>query len=181
MKVYLYLLIPLCLFFISCNKEEPKDYFPFKQFLEQELKKIDSLPIAIFRFSSSNTKKDTSIIEKKKFREIASTLLELDLRNETLTSDYTELVLEDTDIENIAISYTTEKKQYPIKQIQLNIKPGTTEVKSFYVERTDNINNITIVRKILWTTKKGVTVSSIYYKDNHIKEQLTEKFSWSIQ
>jgi hypothetical protein len=108
-------------------------------------------------------------------------LLNIDLLEEKTANDYKELVLEDTDIDNIAITYTTDKKQYPIKQIQINIKTGTNLVKNIYIERIDELNEITILRKILWNLKKGVTITSIYYKDKIAREQMTEKYSWSIE
>jgi hypothetical protein len=80
-------------------------------------------------------------------------LLNIDLLEEKTANDYKELVLEDTDIDNIAITYTTDKKQYPIKQIQINIKTGTSLVKNIYVERIDELNEVTILRKILWNIK----------------------------
>jgi hypothetical protein len=54
-------------------------------------------------------------------------------------------------------------------------------VKNVYVERVDQLNEVTIIRKILWNSEKGVTITSIYYKDKIAREQITEKFSWSIQ
>lgn len=181
MKVYIFLLLLFSLIFSSCQQEEPKSYFPFKQYLENELKQIDSLPVAIFKYSLSDEKTDTSIIEKQAFRKIATALLDIDLQHEDVSKTYKELVLEDTDIDNITISYTTEKNENPIKQLQLNIKTGSTALKNFYVERIDKINDITITRKILWTIQKSVTITSLYYKDNKMQEQLTEKYSWSIQ
>jgi hypothetical protein len=171
----------LFLLFTSCNNQEEKEYFPFKSFLENELNQIDSLPIAIFKYTNRNNQTDTSIIEKKQFRDLAVSLLNIDLLESNTANAYKELVLEDTDIDNIAISYSTDEDQYPIKQLQLNIRPGTSLVKNVYVERIDQANEITILRKILWSTKKGVTVTSIYYKDKIAQEQLTEKYSWSIQ
>jgi hypothetical protein len=167
--------------FFACNVDEEKNYFPFTSFLEKELKDIDSLPVAIFKYSERNNQLDTTLIDKDAFRKITTALLQLDLGESTITKNYTELVLEDTDIENIAISYSTEKKELPIKQLQLNIRSGTTLVKNFYVIRVDQLNDITIQRKILWTTGRGVTITSLYYKDNIVKDQLTEKYSWSIQ
>jgi hypothetical protein len=105
----------------------------------------------------------------------------LDLQEKKTIQAYKELVLEDTDIENIAIHYTTENQSYPIKQLQLNIRTGTSMVKNFYAERLDISDDIKIVRKILWSTKKGVTITSIYYKNNKIQDTLTEKYSWSIE
>jgi hypothetical protein len=181
MKAYLLILTFFTTVFSSCQQEEPKSYFPFKEYLENELKQIDSLPVAIFKYSLSKEKTDTSIIEKQAFRKIATAVLDIDLQHEDVNKIYKELVLEDTDIDNIAISYTTEEKQTPIKQLQLNIRTGTTTLKNFYVERIDTINDITIIRKILWNTQKSVTITSLYYKDSKMQEQLTEKYSWSIQ
>lgn len=166
---------------ISCNDQEKKEYFPFKSYLENELNQIDSLPVAIFKYSNRNNQSDTSIIEKKQFRDLAVSLLSIDLLEEKTSNAYKELVLEDTDIDNIAINYTTDKNQFPIKQLQLNIKSGTSMVKNVYVERVDQLNEVTIIRKILWNSEKGVTITSIYYKDKIAREQITEKFSWSIQ
>jgi hypothetical protein len=179
MKVNFLLLLLTLL--AACETEKEKEYFPFQTFLQQELNQIDSLPVAIFKYSTRNDKTDTVIIEKEQFREITSALLNIDLLNKDNLDAYTELVLEDTDIDNINISYTTDNKKLPIKQLQLNIKPGTSLVKNFYVERMDQINDLNILRKILWTSQKGVTITSLYYQDNKLKEQLTEKYSWSIQ
>lgn len=171
----------LFVLFASCKTQEEKEYFPFKSFLQNELNQIDSLPIAIFKYTNRNNQTDTSIIEKKQFRDLVVSLLNIDLLESNTANAYKELVLEDTDINNIAISYTTDEDQYPIKQLQLNIRPETSLVKNVYAERIDQANEITILRKILWSTKKGVTVTSIYYKDKIAQEQLTEKYSWSIQ
>ncbi len=180
MKAYLNLVFFAVYLLTSCNTEQPKEYFPFKSFLTNELNELDSLPIAIFKYQTRNGKTDTSIIEKKQFREIAISLFELDLQEKKTIQAYKELVLEDTDIENITIHYTTENQSYPIKQLQLNIKTGTTIVKNFYAERLDISDDIKIVRKILWSTKKSVSITSIYYKNNRILDTLTDKYSWSI-
>ncbi|MEY3059386.1 MAG: hypothetical protein RL000_738 [Bacteroidota bacterium] len=176
-----YFTLLLSVLFASCNNQEVKEYFPFKSFLENELNQLDSLPVAIFKYTNRNNQPDTSIIEKKQFRDLAVSLLNIDLLESNTANAYKELVLEDTDIDNIAINYTTDEDQYPIKQLQLNIKPGTSMVKNVYAERIDQVNEITIIRKILWNTKKGVTITSIYYKDKIAQEWLTEKYSWSIQ
>lgn len=181
MKVFLKLVFFSLYLLASCNTEQPKEYFPFKPFLTNELNEIDSLPIAIFKYQIRDGKTDTSIIEKKQFREITTSLFELDLQDKKTIQAYKELVLEDTDLENITIHYTTENQNYPIKQLQLNIKTGTSIVKNFYAERLDIIDDIRIVRKILWSNKKGVSVTSIYYKNNKIQDTLTEKYSWSIE
>jgi hypothetical protein len=180
MKLFAFLLVGTTLFLFGCNTEKPKTYFPFQTFLEQELHLIDSLPVAIFKYQTKAEKTDTSIIEKAQFKEIAKGLLFLDLQEKETYKNYQELVLEDTDIKNISISYTTENETLPIKKLQLNIRTGTSAVRNFYVERTDLVDGITISRKILWNAGKGMVVNSIYFKNNKVQYTSSEKFSWSI-
>ena len=181
MKSYVFLFISFGLAAVGCNSVPPKSYFPFSSFLETELKNIDSLPVAIFKYHTANGKTDTTIIEKKEFREITRGLLFIDLQNEKINTHYKELVLEDTDIKNISINYTTQNEALPIKSIQINTTTGTTQVRSIYVERTDAIDETIIIRKMLWNTGKGMLINSSYYKNKQLLNNITEKFSWSIE
>ena len=108
-------------------------------------------------------------------------MLFIDLQNENINKHYKELVLEDTDIKNISINYTTQNEVFPIKTIQINTTTGTTEVRSIYVERTETIDETLIIRKILWKSGKGVLINSDYYKNKQLLNNITEKFSWSIE
>ena len=181
MKSCLFLFISFGLALVGCNSAAPKSYFPFQSFLETELKNIDSLPVAIFKYHTTNGKTDTTIIEKKEFGDIARGLLFIDLQNEKINTHYKELVLEDTDIKNISINYTTQNEALPIKSIQINTTTGTTQVRSIYVERTDAIDETIIIRKMLWKTGKGMLINSSYYKNKQLLNNITEKFSWSIE
>lgn len=181
MKLFAFLLVGATLFLNGCNTEKTKTYFPFQAFLEQELHLIDSLPVAIFKYQTKAEITDTSIIEKAKFKEIAKGLLFLDLQEKETYKNYQELVLEDTDIQNISISYTTENETLPIKKLLLNIRTGTSVVRNFYVERIDLVDGITISRKILWNAGKGMVVNSIYLKNNKVQYTSSERFSWSIE
>ena len=181
MKLSLFLFISLVIGSVGCSSAPPKNYFPFQSFLETELKNIDSLPIAIFKYHTANGKTDSTIIEKKEFGKIAKGLLFIDLQNENINKHYKELVLEDTDIKNISINYTTQNEAFPIKSIQINTTTGTTQVRSIYVERTETIDETLIIRKILWKSGKGVLINSSYYKNKQLLNNITEKFSWSIE
>lgn len=181
MKSYVFLFISFGLAAVGCNSAPPKSYFPFSSFLETELKNIDSLPVAIFKYHTSNGKTDTIIIEKKEFGKIARGLLFIDLQNEKVSTHYKELVLKDTDIQNISINYTSQNEAFPIKSIQINSTTGTTQVRNFYVERTDAFDETTVIRKILWTTSKGMLINSAYYKNKQLLNKITEKYSWSIE
>ncbi len=112
MKLSLFLFISFVVGSVGCSSAPPKNYFPFQSFLETELKNIDSLPIAIFKYHTANGKTDSTIIEKKEFREIAKGLLFIDLQNENITKHYKELVLEDTDIKTYQLTIQPKMKLF---------------------------------------------------------------------
>ena len=178
-------LISLCIapiLFLSCNQEntEKQQYFPVYDFLTQQLNQLDSIPIAILKFHNEDNKTDTSIVDKKKFRKIVNGLLLSTLKDDEAMNNYHEEVIEDVQLNNIAITYTTENESNPIGKIELHINPTTTLLKSLYVERFEKIESVQIKRKILWTTGKQMLVASTYYSKDIQPKNIIERFNWEL-
>lgn len=168
--------------FLSCNQENIKkqQYFPVYSFLTQQLNQLDSIPIAILKFHNENNNNDTSIVDKKVFRKMVNELLLSTLNNDESMNNYKEEVLEDTQLNDIAITYTTENASNPINKIELHISPTTTLLKSLYVERFEKKEGTQIRRKILWTTGKQLLVASTYYSNNNQLKNIIERFNWEL-
>ena len=182
MKKFLIGLYLVPILFISCNQEntEKQQYFPVYAFLTQQLNQLDSIPIAILKFRKENNITDTSIVDKKEFRKIVNGLLLSTLNDAEAMNDYHEEVIEDVQLNDIAITYTIEKESNPIKKIELHISPTTTLLKSLYVERFEKINAVQITRKILWTTGKQMLVASTFYSKDTQPKNITERFNWEL-
>lgn len=182
MKKFLISLYIVPFLFLSCNQEnsEKQQYFPVNAFLTQQLNLLDSTPIAILKFHSENNKTDTSIVDKKEFRKIVNGLLLSILKDDESMNNYHEEVIEDLQLEDIAITYTTENDSNPINKIELHINPTTTQLKSMYVERFEKINAVQIKRKILWTTGKQLLVASTYYSKDNQPKNIIERFNWEL-
>ena len=180
----LFILILFSLAISACKgkkqEQEKKQYYPIYAFLEQELSVIDSLPVAILKYHQENQKFDTSITEKKEFRKITKGLLLNDLQDSESLNDYEETVIEDVQLDDIIISYSTEKKNKAINKIELHILPGSTKIKSLYAERRDEVGNTQIIRKILWTSGKQLLVSSSFYNKSGQETNMTDRFNWSL-
>jgi hypothetical protein len=178
-------LIPIFLFFsvvaVSCknNEQDKKQYYPVYAFIEQELKAIDSMPLVIFKVHEEDSKIDTSIIEKKQFREIVSGLLLNELKGVDALNEYEEMVLEDVSIGDVTISYTTDNDDKSIKKIDIHINPGTSRIKSLYAERNEKIDETQITRKIFWTAGKKLMVASTYRAKGVKSKDVTDRFIWN--
>jgi len=176
-------LLTLMIFIIiqfSCkeNTNTKKQYYPVYAFLQQELNTIDSLPIAVTRIKEEDNKIDTAIITKADFRKIADGLIGNDVKDAEAINEYTETVYEDLDLKDFTITYTTDQKTVAISKIEIHVDPITALVKSFYAERTDEMNTTQIVRKILWTRGKQLLVSSTHYSKSEAPRNKVTRFNW---
>ena len=147
-------------------------------FVQEELRSIDSLPIAVIGIREEKNKTDTTVISKDAFRKIADGLIGNNLKSADAMNEYTETVLEDLELKDITISYTADNKSIALTKIEIHVDPKTELVKSLYAERTDEINAIQIVRKILWTRGKQLLVSSTHYSKSVPATNTTDRFNW---
>lgn len=172
----------ICFQFLnSCNNgEESNNSFPINTFLSQELSAIDSLPIAVFRTRDKNGRSDTSIIEKKEFRKLSMKLLDIDLQERKNKKIYQELVLEDLQLGNISITYTTDNPDAALRKLELNTNVGSNRIKSIFAERYDTEGDTLLIRKILWTTSTEMMVNTCYYKEGKLLNNITERYNWTI-
>jgi len=170
----------LSILLFSCRSEnETKEYYPVDAWIQSELAQIDSLPVAVFKYRTEKYQTDTVIIDKKDFRELAMGLLYINLNKEDIKEEFEEMVLDEGDNSNISITYTAiEASGTPLRKIQVNIKPGKSNPKSIYAERIDMMDEVRIVRKIIWTGGKSLTVHSTYYKEGSVIKMISEKFEY---
>ncbi len=179
MRRFIYAL--LLLFFIACsNSTEEKNPFPINAFLEEELGQIDSLPIAIILNREKNGKPDTTVVDKKEFRGLAMQLIGIDFQEKKHKNNYQELVLEDVQLGNISIGYTTDEPDLPIRKIELNIDASSNKIKSIFAERQEREGEKLLIRKILWTSGTELMVNTSYYKEGKLLNTLTERYNWAI-
>jgi len=175
-----FFLLLLLIFFACSHSTEDKNHFPVTAFLEEELSRIDSLPIAIIRTRETYGLSDTTVMDKKEFRTLAMQLMGIDLREKKHRNNYQELVLEDAALGNISIGYTTEDPDLPIRKIELNIDASSNKIKSIFAERQEKEAEKLLIRKILWTSSTELMVNTSVYKEGQLLNNLTERYNWAI-
>jgi hypothetical protein len=171
----------LLLFFLGCsNSTEEKNHFPITAFLEEELAQIDSLPVAIFHTRETNGIADTTVMDKKEFRALSMQLIGIDFKEKKYKNSYKELVLEDVQLGNISIGYTTEDPDLPVRKIELNIDPSSNKIKSIFAERQEKEGEKLLIKKILWTAAAELMVNTSFYQEGQLLNNITERYNWAI-
>ncbi len=160
------------------NGDINKTFFPIAGSINAELKEIDSLPIAVIKYTRSGDKTDTTLADKSELRKVSAMLTDPDISSPELKKYYKEAVFMDNTINTVTMSYTTSSNKPAIRKIEVMIHPETEKVKSIYVEKQETAGDITYNRKMVWTSGKSlqlITITSLPGQTESIK---TEKYSF---
>jgi hypothetical protein len=181
-------LIPcILILLVSCSgndekkfEQEDKSFYPIGSFIRSELALVDSLPIAVFKYTIKDQKTDTQLLAKPAFRNIAETFLTPDITVDPLKKKYKETVFMDATINTITFSYTAEDSSSEIQKIDVFINPETDRVKNIYVEKIIRGVDSSITQKMIWIAGKHFQVSTLVTHKNKAEESLQEKYSWDM-
>ena len=160
------------------NEDLNKTFFPIAGTILSELKNIDSLPIAIIRYTTNGDKRDTSIFSKEDMKKVADEMIKPDISLPENKKYYKETVFMDNTINTITMSYTTEDEKPQVRKIEVTIDPDNQRVRTIYVEKLDQYDDSTILRKMVWTSGKNLQVISLVNRKNEAEMVKTEKYEW---
>ncbi len=174
------------LFVFSCapkHEDKPfeqtdKNFYPVKSFVLSELNELDSLPVAVFKFTTTNGKTDTLIIEKSDFRKIAEHLTAPDITVTPFKEKYKESVFMDETVNSVTLSYTATDEDAEIQKIDVFVHPETEKVKHIYLEKNRVSGDSSILNKLMWTTGKNMQVTSIINVGSQPPITILEKYVW---
>jgi hypothetical protein len=181
--LYFFCLITLSACNTSSTKEEErgdlnKIFFPISGNILAELKMLDSLPVAILKYTSIGNQTDTVIFSKDSMRSVADELLKPDISSPEYKKYYKETVFLDNTTNTVTMSYTTESNQPVIRKIDVMINPDNEKVKSIYVEKLENNSDSSVLRKMIWTTGKNLQVISLVNRKGQQEQIRLEKYTW---
>ena len=173
---------------ISCNSSDPvkknedldKTFFPIAGTILTELKNIDSLPIAIIKYTVSGNLKDTTIMKKEEMKAVADQLIKPDISQPDYKKYYKETVFMDNTTNTITMSYDTEDEKPEVRKIEVVIDANNQRVKTIYVEKLAQHDDSSMLKKMIWTTGKNLQVISIMNKKSEPESVKMEKYEWGI-
>ncbi len=161
-------------------EQQDKSFYPIGSFIRSELNLVDSLPIAVFKYTTRDQKTDTQLLAKPEFRKIAESFLTPDITIEPLKKKYKETVFMDATINTVTFSYVTDDASAEIRKIDVFINPETDKVKNIYVEKMTRGGDSSITQKMIWIAGKHFQVSTLVTHKDKAEETLQEKYSWDM-
>ena len=155
-----------------------KVYYPIASYIHSQVLYLDSVPLAIMKYTNSNNKADTSITEKKDFATIAEAIVNPDISSPGLKNQYEEVSFIDATLGTISLTYSAKNDTASIRKADVLLKQDNSEVSTIYIEKKITAADSVILKKALWTAGRNLLITTIVQYKNAPEKVVQEKYVW---
>jgi len=150
---------------VSTPMDSAKDtFFPVANYLESEILHIDSTPLALMKYTSQGTRRDSGYIQVPEFNLLAKQFLVPELINGSFEKDFAESSFMDKTTESITFTYAPRNGDPSLKRLDVLAEPGTTsnKVKSIYLERSFTTGDTLVRQRLYWKAGRNFQIVNTY-------------------
>jgi hypothetical protein len=155
-----------------------KEYYPIAGYIQSQLRWLDSVPLAVIKYTTVNNHTDTSILEKKDFNAIAGALFSPDISVLPLKEQYDEVSFIDASLATISLTYAARNDTALVRKADVLLNQSNSAVSTIYVEKISRVADSTLTQKILWTANKSCLVTTITHKTGTPERITEERYVW---
>ena len=182
-KLLACLLIVGC--FASCKSKKldsTKVYFSVVDYLKDEVKAIDTLPLQFTKITIIDSTSDTSKITKEEFHKYAKEFLDLpDIASSAKMDDYSEANEFDEALNNVLLMYTAKNQDDEVRNETVMMQPddaGNTHVKTILVTTIKSNKDFTVEKNMTWHIGKRLQIVTKETRTNQPEGISTVVISW---
>jgi hypothetical protein len=185
-----YLSVLALFYFTSCNNSgsvtesettnKDEIFYPITSFIRQQVSIVDSLPLAVFKYTTVNGHTDSVIVSKEDFKKAAERFLYPDISDPSLKESYEETTFLDATINTVTITYNAKDKDAEIRKADVLINPENDKVKNIYIEKHTERNDSSVTHKLLWKANRNFQVISIISIPGKPEMVRQEKYVWDF-
>lgn len=148
--------------FISCtnknNLDSTRVYFSVVDYLQGQVKQMDSLPLYFRKITVENSVPDTAEITKEEFHKYANEFLTIpDIASPKAMDDYSETNDFDEKLNNVLLMYTAKNKEDEVRSETIMMQPdesGNTHVKTILVNTVADDKDSFVGKNMTWHVGK---------------------------
>ncbi len=142
-----------------------KNFFPVADYIRSEIRYVDSMPLAILKYTTRDNHTDSSFIKGDEFHRLAQEFLVPELAADDFEKKYSETSFADATTGYLTFTYSPSDKDndLPLKRVDVLVTPaaaasGRDEIKSIYLQTAQSSGDTLIVKKMLWLAKKSMLI-----------------------
>lgn len=140
-----------------------KSYFPVLDYIQSEIRVVDSLPVGIMRYTTENGKTDSGYIKPLEFDRLAAEFLSPVLSKDMFEREFTEASFFDNTTQFSSFVYSTQNTSLPINRVDVVVKAQDVvynKVQSIYMEKSFLKDDSAFTQKMFWKAGKHFLINS---------------------
>jgi hypothetical protein len=136
----------------AADTEQIKEYFPVYDFLSTEISNVDSLPVGLKYYHTSNGKTDSGYITHTDFDKLVSLFTPAEIKPEKFKNDFKETSFYDRASKTSTFMYQPLQTDNPVKRIDILTKATDSydKVSSIYIHAVRTTRDSSVVNKMIW-------------------------------
>lgn len=162
----------------SKDDTDGKAFYPVGNYILSQLAYIDSMPLAVIKYTIIDSATDTSIMEKKEFRHIAAAFMTPDISLPELRSQYEEHSFIDATLGTITLTYIARNDNLPLRKADILLDQENTGVKTVYIEKIIPGADSSVVKKMLWVANQNCQITTLVQKEGQPEHVILERYVW---
>jgi hypothetical protein len=149
--------------FLTDKDSARNPFFPVGDYLETEIMRVDSFPIATMKYTIRNGRTDSGYIQLTEFNELARQFLLPEFKDGSFEKNYTENSFADGATQSVSFTYSPADQSLPLQRVDVVTASGTQGnlVKSIYIERTRAAGDSVILQKMYWQAGRNFQIISL--------------------
>lgn len=155
-----------------------KDFYPIGNFIRSQLIALDSMPLAVIKYTTVNQVTDTSVVDKQDFKDVAALFMTPDIGSPELISHYDETSFIDATLGMMTLTYNAKDRDAVVRKADVLLKQDNTGVSTIYIEKLLPGTDSTVVQKLLWTANQNCQVTHIIQKKDQPEKIILERYVW---
>lgn len=162
----------------SAEMHSSKQFYPISNYVYGELNYLDSMPLAVIKYTTIDGVTDTSVVEKSKFKGIAQSFFTPDIGSSKFKNQYKEESFIDATLGTITLTYTATNDTAEIRKTDVLLNQEDTKVRTLYVEKKITGTDNSGTQKMLWTTHRYCQITTLQQKTDTPEKIIVEKYVW---
>lgn len=149
-------------------------FFPVNVYIQGQISKVDSFATAIYKINITGSSRDSSVISKQEFSQLAQSFLAYDISSKPLHRFYKETVFDDQTTQSLTFNYTAMVDTLPLRSIDVLLDKTGQQLKNIFMSAETSTTDSTITEKKGWKNDESFFINrSIQKGDNPATMQRT--------
>ena len=161
------------------NENDTTKFFQVSQFLQGQIKEVNTTPFFIYRIDIINDKKDSSSINTTTFNELSKQFLTPDINDEKIKRYYNESIFEDQTTKGFTINYSTSNKELELQNVDILLNEDGQTVKRILLRKYFNYSDSSAIEQLSWKPDESFQVNRSVQKAGNSETTLQTMVVWN--